>query len=354
MKKLSFYWRTNKPFDPKYVWQTPFGGAEISSLNLIRELTGDYDVWLFANAQDKYDSDNLHVRHYKDLNEIRHETFINVRLDPVINPREGRFRHYPERVIVWSGDAHDQSNNKQLWDKLVKDSIDLFVCKSEWQMRTLRDKFFMDDVDMKVMYNGVVEGYFDRPNTCKRPKFIHASVAFRGAKFLVDIFPRIKKEIPKAVINVITKVELYLGQHNHQFHQLYQQLGAVDGVHMIEPIHQGELARLMSRSYAMLYPCRYLESSCGTALESQAAGCPVITTKLAGLIETVGEDGILINGDAATKEYQDRFVEETLKLWTNKELRDTLAATGREKVLSQYTWRMVAQKWQDLLDSLAS
>ena len=99
--KISFYLRTRKPFDPNHLWQTPFGGAEISAFNLGRELSKKHEVWYYANASSEFDDGNLHIRHYDQLNDQAHELFICVRLDPVINPSEMRFNKWPEVVILW-------------------------------------------------------------------------------------------------------------------------------------------------------------------------------------------------------------------------------------------------------------
>ena len=349
--KISFYLRTRKSFEPDKLWDTPFGGAEISAFNLGRELSKHHDVWFYGNASGNLDEENFHIRHYDQLNEEKHQIFICVRLDSVINPREIRFDDWPEMVLLWTGDAHDQKNNQMLLDPLVNKFLSLVVCKSNWQRKKLIENFALDPRKTMVMYNGVAEDYFAEPGKVNKNKFIHASVIFRGARHLLQIWPRIKARLPEAQLHIYSKLSLYGNWHPEEeaYRALYSQLGAMDGARLYSPIAQKELIGQFKSSYLMLYPNDFLESSCGVALETQAAGCPVITTRLAGLIETVGRDGILIDPSVGIEKYVDCFVENTLQLVDDEKARNALAESGRHKVLSQFTWEKVALRWEKLL-----
>jgi len=351
--KITFYLRTNKPFDPEHVWETPFGGAEISALNLARKLCTQHDVTVVGNALQRHDGEFTIVP-YRELDGLEQDMFVCVRLDPVVSIRHHRKR--AEHIILWTGDAYDQSNNQMLHDPMMREGIDWIVCKSNWQRDTLLDSFwYVDESKVSVIHNGINPEYYDDLPAPDPDVFIHASVIFRGAQHLLTIWPRIKAELPNARLRIFTKASLYTGAggQDMQYQPLYEQLSKLDGVVMHEPVTQVELAQYLGESWLMLYPNHFLESSCGVALESQAAGCPVITTSLAGLPETVGDDGILLDGLPDTRQYQDEFIKRTLELCQNISLRSDLAVSGRRKALT-FSWESRAEEWNNLFDSLKS
>lgn len=352
--KISFYWRTNKVFDPENIQITPFGGAEISSLNLANQFAErGIDTTIYCGSLGNYDDGNLHIRRYADVRNDEHDIFINVRLDPIISKRFPQFKHQPRKIVVWSGDAYDQSNNSYLHDPMLRDSFDAFVCKSDWQLNTLKDHFYYADWWDKLtrLYNGVNLEYYDDQDH-NHNKFIHASVIFRGADKLLRIWPVIKSELGDVELDIFTSLKLYTGdaRSDAQYTPLLKQLHGMPGVNMLEPINQRELARKLCTSGMMLYPNTFMESSCGVALESMAAGCPVITTNMAGLAETVSMigGGVLIDNN---EDYDVNFVRRTLELWHNKEEVEKLRRQSQETI-KEHSWTLVADRWLDFLKSL--
>ena len=81
-------------------------------------------------------------------------------------------------------------------------------------------------------------------------------------------------------------------------------------------------------------------------MEAQAAGCRIITSPIAALNETVGDRGVLIPGDWLSGEYQDRFVEETVKAMNRFESgdREELQKYAREN----FSWSNVFNQWKEL------
>jgi glycosyltransferase involved in cell wall biosynthesis len=74
-----------------------------------------------------------------------------------------------------------------------------------------------------------------------------------------------------------------------------------------------------------LYPSNFEECCSVASLEIQAAGTPMITSRLGGLQDTIidGETGVLIpendpNSLRHSPEYQMKFISRTLSLLTNE------------------------------------
>ncbi len=67
------------------------------------------------------------------------------------------------------------------------------------------------------------------------------------------------------------------------------------------------MAREFMKSAILCYPNTFAETSCITAMEAQAAGCAIVTSKLAALPETVANAGIMIEGEPGSPAYLDSF-----------------------------------------------
>ena len=93
--------------------------------------------------------------------------------------------------------------------------------------------------------------------------------------------------------------------------------------------------------------------NCITAVESQAAGVPIIANKYAGLITTLGDSAIMLgNGDSQwpyTEEGRKQFLSETLSLLKDKEKWTLWSQKGRENAL-KYSWANCALRWKALFD----
>lgn len=76
----------------------------------------------------------------------------------------------------------------------------------------------------------------------------------------------------------------------------------------------------------------------------------IVTSHLAGLITTVGDRGILIPGDAYTKEYRIQALNETVAILKDDERRERLLDKAYEWA-SQQTWENRAKEWHNIFQS---
>ena len=111
------------------------------------------------------------------------------------------------------------------------------------------------------------------------------------------------------------------------------------------------------------YPTRFSETSCITALEAQAAGCCVVTSKLAALEETASSWSLL-EGSNKSPGYQEKALDQIthyLAAWDLDKKITTIADEGRGDCNSPghltaqaarawalgQTWAAVARDWDD-------
>ena len=86
-------------------------------------------------------------------------------------------------------------------------------------------------------------------------------------------------------------------------------------------VDQNVLARAYNEADVWLYPTKFPETYCITALEAQMAKCLCVCTKLAGLINTVGDRGILINECDDTSKYDAILLKELFEILDDKKKR---------------------------------
>jgi len=327
----------------------PMGGAEISAVQLGEELLKrGHDVSYFLEKCVPFDRDNLHVKSHHNVFDSEHEYFICVRPHQVLRGKFGNVKK-----ILWSGDAFDQTSNDVFFDKEIAQSMDAFVFKSDWQREKILEKYFhIEPNKARTIYNGLKKDFYSSNGVYANPKrFIHTSTWYRGVANFLDIWPLILDKIPDAEIHVFSKTSLYWGNADgglqEGWYQIAEELVKLPGMILREPVPQNILAEEMKKSWLMLYPnSGFVESSCGSAQQSMACGTPVIATKRAGLVETIGESGILVE---ESKKWKENFAKTVVDLSCHQ--RKEMAKSGLQAVKSQL-WEHKAKEWENFLKSL--
>ena len=122
------------------------------------------------------------------------------------------------------------------------------------------------------------------------------------------------------------------------------------GVKYLGRIGQQKLADEFMSSSLWAFPTWFTETFCITSVEAMASGTPAITSDLAALQTTVGDNGILIKGQPHEQAYQAKFVKECAEMLTNKERWKKYSDKGKEAA-KQHAWSLVADKWEALINS---
>lgn len=373
--RIGFWVTTAKRLDVNEISQGRIicGGAEYDMLNLAKHLhqmcaTPDcaHPVCIFGNVKERGGVFNHALFFgYEDLPKIlKHEdleVLIVVRAHrQILSPRCNQIffgERKPKKIVLWSGDSYDQANNEVLHDPAAVNNLDGFVVKSEWQKKVWLDNFpRLKNKRLKVIRRGLnLEVMPVERSTASAPRFIYASTAFRGLELFAGIWPQIKKAIPEATLDCYAKTSLYIDNNprDDDYQMLYRQIGQLPGVTIKNPLPQSEFYVELQNYYAMLYPNVFNETVCGVALESMAAGVPVITSEKAGLIETIKDGkGVLIPGDPYSKEYAEKFVDATISLWNAKGARSTMSKEGFKKIREKYDIKKTSQEWYHFLNTL--
>ena len=238
------------------------------------------------------------------------------------------------------------------WDRFTPDraeKIDCIVALSHWQVGHLKRCYpFLKDaqvIDLDGQNTTYEDGWtvgtyypdetirripkiaiigdaidtarFDGLDFCRVPyRFVWCSSPDRGLEELLDMWPLIKKEMPKAHLKIFygwdyfdTSLHIPL---QRQFKQRIRRLIQQDGVEWCGRIGQDELANELKQADAMIYPPHSFRETYGiTFLEAQAAGVLCFYRQNGALGETIGDRGIPLAMKATPEEIV-KTIKETL------------------------------------------
>ncbi len=199
----------------------------------------------------------------------------------------------------------------------------------------------------KIFGNGIVPEQFAPVQERKNPySCIYGSNYARGLEVLLNIWPRVKKQFPKATLDI------YYGWQHWGLLSLEKEIKLRMQVQELAPLDVKEHGlvghRELNQAYAKAslwtYPCTAFETFCITALRAQLAGAMPVVLVHAGLKETVRHGYLCQN--------EDKYFE-TLK--TALEKAETISLEERknlgEFVLQEYTWDAIAAQWDKVFSA---
>lgn len=201
-----------------------------------------------------------------------------------------------KRVIYYTNDIED---SERLTPKRLQ-QVNKVLALSKYH----RDYLLMGIPNVQVLSHGISKKdppYNKVPYSC-----LYASSPDRGLQLLLSLWPKIKKEIPEAELEIA-----YNGKTEPEMEELY------------------------SKSEYWLYPCKGVELYCITGIRAQAHGCVPIVTPHMALKETV-RHGI--------KPKIENFVEETVALMKNRSLTESI----RNKCLKD-TYPTIESEWEQIM-----
>lgn len=272
------------------------------------------------------------------------------------------------QTALW---CHDHSYPGLLTEERAA-KIDHVVTLSEWQSDRFARLYPFLEGKLRVIRNGIrlerdgETRYPDaeRPFADRKPRCVYSSSADRGLDVMLEMWPRIREQVPDAELHVfygwdvfdrIAMFQPHLHGYKARVNELAIAAGGEDGgVFFRGRTGQLDLAREMMEARVWTYPTAFLETSCIGAMEARAAGLALVTSDLGALKETVGEHGDLIpwaweedEPHNQTPEYQDAFVETVVRYLSNGESWP-YAHTRARRGVDLLDWKHRIAEWEAL------
>lgn len=180
--------------------------------------------------------------------------------------------------------------------------------------------------------------FVDDGQVTRQPfRFIYTSDAFRGLGHLLEMLPSIYERYPALELYVFTRLEHVTDAWNKRVKEMPY-------VKMHPRVSQEQLAIEWRRSDVWLYPTDFEETYCISALEAMAAGCLVATTRLAGLIDTVGDRGVTVEPPITHEAVREELVKKLCFVLDRPEVKTRYVEKAREWALRQ-TYDTLAVEW---------
>lgn len=346
MLTIVFYRIEGPPFTGHSYLTTPMGGSEIAIIHLARSLVKlGHKVYVFNKTDTERVYDGVIYKNFHEINELKDLVDIFI----IFN--EENCNLIPAKsVLLWNTiflDFQDNNILNLLNDNKIKKIIHVSNWQNEYHLYYLpyisREYFHV--INNPVWLNENIE-------TQERQQFRLISTFHpnKGLKHLFRLFPKIKKQIPEVELFVFGSETLY-GENKDTRLKIIKDLG-IDptGIHLKQSISQYDLSIEYCKSYLFLHPgLRGLEETSSICtLEAQGYGTVPIVTDAGALAETVGDSGIIVEGDIRFPEVEKKYIDKVIELIFDKEKWEYLSKKGIEKIRNYYSPDIISKKWEKL------
>lgn len=341
MKKLLFVDGT-KGFSPHRLKQKPCGGI-ITSLTLIPQyLARYYDVYVLSDYEKEERVNGVTYMH----------KYYNIEPDIVIFNRNMVHNYVVDMFkcpkIWW---LHDIVDYRYLVDGSYH-KCDKVVALSKYCVDSYSDYYDIPKDRFTVIPNGVDTEIF-YPSNEKRSKnlFICASAPIKGLKPIEYVYNNLKRLNPNIDFRLYSSQKLHDFEDDEKTKKFFDNLKA-QGIKVLDPIPQKELAAVLRKARALLMPNDYPEICSNLLLQAQACGCPVIGVPIGSTTEFIehGETGLL------TKTYpHDLFWwwKDYCTLAANLMINDDLCDNISKKSAKNTTsWNYIGLRWESLINNM--
>lgn len=327
-------------------------GVETTYLELSEEFAKQgHDVFLFCTTEKEHIHNGVYFIPYQNIDE-----YIRLNPDIIITSRwfDALYYENNSKKIIWLQDAYFASPTRT--DAF--DIADLVVCSSNWHRQYIAQRYGeqIKAEKIKIIPLGVRKSLFMNDITPTPYKCIYSSNPDRGLYVLADMWKELTERVPGITLSICygwdglktwSNTEEWKKSVTDQQEMLLAKLGDFDNVTFTGRIKKSDLAKEFQSSELCLYPNTFFETFCLTSLESQIAGCPLITTDMGALQTTVDKKfNILIEGNPFGEKYQRRFIEETVALFNDRERLKYYSKGNRDKFMNMgCDWFDIRDLW---------
>ena len=351
-------------FDPLTALHDGIGGSESAAIYISRELSNlGHEVHVYADVTGQSTAvdllpHGLAVR-WHPYPSFCPENLGSLNCDLFISSRQHEARHQLQPICkqawLWMHDIHCGPD----WENLLVRDYDKILCLSNFARNKFLDYYpGVDATKVVKTFNALDPRLFPNDGyqhyhlkTGDLPfRVTYSSSPDRGLDKLLDLWPKIvnlvREKYPKnrhlAELHVYygfvnwRKTALMQGQVSEMVRAefLYNKLMATPGIRYHGAVGKTELANAHRVSQMWLYPTDFLETSCITAMEAQAAGSVIVTTRCGALPETV-PSAYFVDGPTSALDYDKRFLAQV----------EQALVDDVRRVLPVPTWAEVAKQW---------
>lgn len=332
------------------------GGVETTYLELPDVLAGlGHEVFVFCRTDHEHAHGGVRFIPYSELG--RYES---LEPDVVVTSRwfEPLYQFPQAKRIIWLQDAHFADPARpDAWS--VADRV---VCSSPWHRSYIANRYGqgIDARKLRVLPLGIRKAAFAGVVRRDPRKAIYSSNPDRGLYILMDMWPELCERVPGLHLAITYGWDglrtwgddpAWLAKIDGDQRRVEGWARAAGNVRITGRLRKADLYHEMQSAAICLYPNNFQETFCLTALETQAAGTPMVATGWGALTTTLDPHAnTLISLDPFSPEYRRAFIDAAAGLLTNPIGLASASAACREHVANAaLDWRDVGEAWQRML-----
>lgn len=330
------------------------GGSESMAIFLARELAKlGHKVKIYNSCGD---TEGV----YDGVQYLKSEKCHDLECDVLIVSRradylDDKYNITAKLKLLWLHDVYSINATSKL---LM--NADRILCLSQWHKDFAGNHHKVHQDQVIVSRNGIDLNRFKKEVKRNQYKCFNSSSPDRSWPILLTVWPKIKERVPQAELHLFysffnwKKIAIAAEDQNQlnliaSLEKQIKEMSSLD-VYYHGRVDQEVLAEEMLSSGVWLYPTWFSETSCLSAMESQAAGCRIITSNIAALKETVGSRGILLEGEWTSPEYQEKFIENSVKALLNNDDADRIEL--QKYAQEKFSLDTLAQDWEKMFFNL--
>lgn len=285
---------TDEEWNPDTARERGIGGSETAVIEMARRLAGlGHRVRVFCSTPSDGLFDGVEYRSMARITDVRG-------CDILIAWRDaGSLDYVPAKSKwLWVHDTNIGAANS--WNLHLADRV---LALSDWHAKHLIEKAGVDWEKVSTTRNGIDTSRFSANPPRTPHRVLYTSSPDRGLEQLLDAWPQVRAGVPDAELHVFYGWDMLermalrepTSSQGVFFAALKTKLAALDGrgVFIHGRVDQNVLADEMLRSGVWVHPStqpdgtEFTETSCISAMESQAAGMNVVYRPVGALPETV-------------------------------------------------------------------
>lgn len=182
----------------------------------------------------------------------------------------------------------------------------------------------------------------------------------RGLILLLLIWPEIKKEFPKATLDICYGRQTWGTIPDEQLKFIISKIEEYKPLGVTErgKIGHLELANVMQQTSILAYPCPHIgiqETFCITVVKCQAAGCIPVTTRVGALNETVSPDAPcipLINTNDDVITYKNLLINTMHRVENDDPEKIKKERQSYMNYATKFTWANCVDTWLELYNKV--
>ena len=258
---------------------------------------------------------------------------------------------------------HDLSHNGHVLLETGKYKI---LCMSAWhkdfylklypQLKPYVDVFpngvNLEDMKVARQISTINDNLDSSSNiTIKKYNFIYSSFPDRGLIYLLQMLPYIKLIYPETTLDIFCDLDNKFVNNRVPDEILeIKKLLAQQSSYVTNHgwVSKKVLYQFWHRAEIWIYPCKFQETFCITALEAAASKTLAITNNLGALVNTVSDRGIIIPGDPSTKDWFSQLLSKLEHFYNpeNKTYYQHLINKNYEWV-QNFSWKNLAKQFYE-------